>query len=697
MSWNRPYVLWCMGRSSGKALSLDTKIPTPSGFKTMGNIKIGDFVLDENGMPTKVSYVSEIFLGNDCYEIIFDDGEKIVADADHIWYVKANTSDFFTNKTTRDIYKDYKINQTVEKFNFRYEIPKVKSKTDVKSILDIIKVPTVPTRCISVDNPTNLFLCGEKYTVTHNTTLGSPFIMAKSLLIPNFQTYILAGVGSQSQEMFMKIEKIAKKEIASFTGLTDVFFNELVKSASNTDGFTHNPQSFQFKLYNGSTVNSLNGSFDNNRSKRSNLNFYDESGFAPDELFLTSEPFAVQNSDFRLGGDVDVTLMPKQMPNQLIYASSASSTDTYFFRKYSDFAKKMFLGDKRYFVADINSDVVINATYNGKLYPVSLLSQETVDAAMRDNKEKAMREYKNIFTTEGSDQQIIKRATIIRNSEVRPPLLANDGKRKFVIAVDPARSNDNSVATVGEIYKDENVGYKMRIVNNVSWTDLEKKKKTPIKTPDQIKDFKRMLLNYNGTDAADYENIEMVLIDAGAGGAGMSAWGDGLLEDWKDDKGITHRGLIDTTHEEYQTYVAKYPNAVDKLRLLSPKKYKVTMFESLIEMMKLDLISFPETYDYKGELVYVDSEGKEVKYKLTEDEEIALINIDIAKEELVNMYEFRGTNGNVRYDLAPEKANKMHDDRAYTIAMLAWYLQQLRRENITSKTSEEYEFAFFFN
>src|SRR5262249_16467297 len=32
------------------------------------------------------------------------------------------------------------------------------------------------------------------------STLGAPFIMAKSLLIPNFQAYILAGVGSQSQE-----------------------------------------------------------------------------------------------------------------------------------------------------------------------------------------------------------------------------------------------------------------------------------------------------------------------------------------------------------------------------------------------------------------------------------------------------------------------------------------------------------------
>src|SRR5690606_11160751 len=279
------------------------------------------------------------------------------------------------------------------------------------------------------------------------------------------------------------------------------------------------------------------------------------------------------------------------MPNQLIYASSASSTDTYFYRKYSDFAKKMFLGDKRYFVADISSDVVINATFSGKLYPVSLLSQETVDAAMRENKEKAMREYKNIFTTEGSDQQIIKRAAIIRNSELRPPLLANPGGKKFIFAIDPARSNDNSVSTIGELYVDENVGYKLRIVNNVSWTELEKKKKTPMKTPDQIKDFKRMLLDYNGNQAADYEYVEMVLIDSGAGGAGMSAWGDGLLEDWTDSKGVTHRGLIDASHDEYQTYAHKHPNAVDKVRLLSPKKYKTEMFEALVEMMKLDLIS----------------------------------------------------------------------------------------------------------
>src|SRR5690625_584890 len=254
------------------------------------------------------------------------------------------------------------------------------------------------------------------------STMGAIFVMAKSLLFPNYQTYILAAAGSQSQEMFLKMEDIALKQISSFTNLTDVFAGETVKNQSNKTGFTHSPASFEVSLYNGSTINSLNSVPDNIRSKRSNLNFYDEAGFIGDELFEASEPFAVQSSDFRLGGDTDVTLLPKQLPNQLIYASSASSTDTYFYKKYRDFSKRMFMGDNRYFVADIDSDAVINATFNGKVFPVPLLSQETVDTAMRNNKEKAMREYGNIFTSEGSDRQIIKRAAIVRNSELRAPV-----------------------------------------------------------------------------------------------------------------------------------------------------------------------------------------------------------------------------------------------------------------------------------
>lgn len=523
--------------------------------------------------------------------------------------------------------------------------------------------------------------------------------MTKSLLIPNFQGYLLASDGSQSKELFSKIEKITKREISSFTGLTDIFYNELVKSTANTDGFTHNPNSFEYKLFNGSKVNTLNSVPDNVRSKRSNCNFYDEAGYIPDELFVATEPFTTQNTNFSLGGDVDVTTRPIQFPNQLIYASSASSIDTYFYKKYREFSKRMFLGDKRYFVADIKDEVVMNATYNGKLYPVALLTQETIDNAMRENPEKANREYKNIFSKEGGDNQIIKRATIIRNSEVRVPVLYNDtGKRKFVIVYDPARSYDNSVSMVGEIILDNNVGYKMQICNGVSFVDVAKKKKTPMRTPEQIDFLKQMILDYNGKNAADYENIEAVMIDAGAGGGGVNI-ADYLMEDWIDSQGIKHKGLIDKI--ESVDYIFKFPNAVDKVKLMSPQKYKKEMFDALIEMTNLDLISFTHDYDMKGYLTLFDNEEIEIEdekknkkkevqsnqriYKLSFDEELALKNIDLAKEELVNIYRFDGTNGNYRYDLSPDKARKMNDDRAYCMAMLAWYLQQLRRKHITGK------------
>lgn len=99
-----------------------------------------------------------------------------------------------------------------------------------KSVIQIERVQSRPVKCIQVASDSHLYLCGNKNTITHNTTLGSPFLMAKTLLLPYFEGYILSGTGAQSIGMMKKIEAITKKEIASFTGLTDVFMNELVKS-----------------------------------------------------------------------------------------------------------------------------------------------------------------------------------------------------------------------------------------------------------------------------------------------------------------------------------------------------------------------------------------------------------------------------------------------------------------------------------
>jgi phage terminase large subunit-like protein len=79
--------LFMIARKNGKALDLKTRIPTPSGDKTLEEIKPGDYVYGKNGKPVKVLAESEIFHNHKCYEVTFEDGEKIVCDQDHKWTV----------------------------------------------------------------------------------------------------------------------------------------------------------------------------------------------------------------------------------------------------------------------------------------------------------------------------------------------------------------------------------------------------------------------------------------------------------------------------------------------------------------------------------------------------------------------------------------------------------------------------------
>ena len=48
-----------MFRGSAKALSLDSKIITPDGYKLMKDICVGDIIFDRNGKKTTVTHISE--------------------------------------------------------------------------------------------------------------------------------------------------------------------------------------------------------------------------------------------------------------------------------------------------------------------------------------------------------------------------------------------------------------------------------------------------------------------------------------------------------------------------------------------------------------------------------------------------------------------------------------------------------------
>ncbi len=76
----------------GKALALDTPLPTPTGWTTMGDVAVGDELLGADGRPTRVVAATDVMLGRPCYEVEFSDGTVIVADAAHQWLTETRAS-----------------------------------------------------------------------------------------------------------------------------------------------------------------------------------------------------------------------------------------------------------------------------------------------------------------------------------------------------------------------------------------------------------------------------------------------------------------------------------------------------------------------------------------------------------------------------------------------------------------------------
>ncbi|MBW3606719.1 MAG: dCTP deaminase [Actinobacteria bacterium] len=74
-----------VARLEGKALALDTEVPTPSGWTTMGGLRAGDVVFDERGVPTPVVAVTPPMLDRPCRRVVLSDGTTIVADLEHRW------------------------------------------------------------------------------------------------------------------------------------------------------------------------------------------------------------------------------------------------------------------------------------------------------------------------------------------------------------------------------------------------------------------------------------------------------------------------------------------------------------------------------------------------------------------------------------------------------------------------------------
>lgn len=86
ISSQEPLVLVQSGAGTGKQQPYSAKIATPSGWTTMGELKIGDLVIGSDGQPHKVLRIHEQGV-KPGYRITFRDGSKTEAGPEHLWTV----------------------------------------------------------------------------------------------------------------------------------------------------------------------------------------------------------------------------------------------------------------------------------------------------------------------------------------------------------------------------------------------------------------------------------------------------------------------------------------------------------------------------------------------------------------------------------------------------------------------------------
>jgi replicative DNA helicase len=176
----------------GKALALNTPLPTPTGWTTMGDVAVGDELLDADGRPTRVIAATEILLGRPCYEIEFSDGTTIVADAQHLW------------PTGDGIRTSAQLRGGLDTIAPAGSAGRhVAVMAPVLQIVSVHRVPSVAVRCVEVDNPAHLYLAGRGMVPTHNSTLGLDFM--RSCSIKHRMASVIFSLEMSKSEIVMRL------------------------------------------------------------------------------------------------------------------------------------------------------------------------------------------------------------------------------------------------------------------------------------------------------------------------------------------------------------------------------------------------------------------------------------------------------------------------------------------------------------
>ncbi len=188
----------------GKALALDTALPTPTGWTTMGEVSVGDLVIGADGHPTRVVGATEVMTGRLCFEVEFSDGSVIVADAEHQWQVRVfGETRIVTSEALADLLARHVL-LVIER------VPRDGARAAgvalgplVWKVEAVRPVESVPVRCIEVAAADHMYLAGRSMIPTHNSTLGLD--IARTAAIKHKMASVVFSLEMSKTEITMRL------------------------------------------------------------------------------------------------------------------------------------------------------------------------------------------------------------------------------------------------------------------------------------------------------------------------------------------------------------------------------------------------------------------------------------------------------------------------------------------------------------
>lgn len=175
----------------GKALEVNTPIPTPEGFKKIKDLNLGDYVYGEDGKPVRIIAKSPVWHDRKLIQVLATGSngkcESVFCDELHLWKVKYFDDEDYLILEAKDINRKVSVN------GFTLDFKKTELKGD--------------TVCIQVENENGMFLCGKSFIPTHNSEILSRKLPAHFLgLFPDSKV-ILCGHTQALTEGFSKTSR----------------------------------------------------------------------------------------------------------------------------------------------------------------------------------------------------------------------------------------------------------------------------------------------------------------------------------------------------------------------------------------------------------------------------------------------------------------------------------------------------------